>query len=186
MAEQGRLRFVTAVSQASGELERTQDEYQAGPCRDAYDTGEAVRVSDVRAESERWPEFSATATRLAVAGVAGIPMQLADVTIGALNLYSAEPRQWSDEDIAVARVLADVATSYVVNASKLRQQEQLSEQLQEALESRVVIEQAKGITASRHSVTIDAAYQLIRGHARSNNASLRVVAEAIVAVGLQV
>ena len=186
MAEQGRLRFVTAVSQVSGELERTQDEYQAGPCRDAYDTGEAVRVSDVRAESERWPEFSATATRLAVAGVAGIPMQLADVTIGALNLYSAEPRQWSDEDIAVARVLADVATSYVVNASKLRQQEQLSEQLQEALESRVVIEQAKGITASRHSVTIDAAYQLIRGHARSNNASLRVVAEAIVAVGLQV
>ena len=186
MAEQGRLRFVTAVSQASGELERTQEEHQAGPCRDAYDTGEVVRVSDVRAESDRWPEFSATATRQAVAGVAGIPMQLADVTIGALNLYSAQPRRWSDEDIAVARVLADVATSYVVNASKLRQQEQLSEQLQEALESRVVIEQAKGITASRNSVTIDQAYQLIRGHARNNNASLRVVAEAIVAVGLQV
>jgi GAF domain-containing protein len=186
MAEQGRLRFVTAVSQASGELERTQDEHQAGPCRDAYDTGEVVRVSDVRAESERWPEFSATATRLAVAGVAGIPMQLADVTIGALNLYSAEPRQWSDEDISVARVLADVATSYVVNASKLRQQEQLSEQLQEALESRVVIEQAKGITAYKNAVTIEAAYQLMRRHARNNNASLRLVAEAIVALGLQV
>jgi AmiR/NasT family two-component response regulator len=83
-------------------------------------------------------------------------------------------------------VLADVATSYVVNASKLRQQEQLSEQLQEALESRVVIEQAKGITAQQNSVTIDQAYQLMRGHARNNNASLRVVAEAIVAVGLQV
>jgi GAF domain-containing protein len=186
MAEDGRLRFVTAVSQESGELERNQEDKQAGPCRDAYDTGEVVRVTDVREESTRWPEFSATATRLSVAGVAGIPMRLADRIIGALNLYSPVPRAWTDEDIAVAGVLADVATSYVVNASKLRQQEQLSEQLQEALESRVVIEQAKGITAQQHAVSIDQAYQRMRRHARNNNASLRVVAEAIVAVGLQV
>jgi GAF domain-containing protein len=186
MAEEGRLRFVTAVTQASGELERSQEQQQAGPCRDAYETGQVVRVSDVRLESARWPEFSAAATRVGVAGVAGIPMRLADEMIGALNLYSAEPRQWSDDDIAVAGVLADVATSYVVNASKLRQQEQLSEQLQEALESRVVIEQAKGITAYKHTVSVDQAYQLMRRHARNNNASLRLVAEAIVAVGLQV
>jgi AmiR/NasT family two-component response regulator len=83
-------------------------------------------------------------------------------------------------------VLADVATSYVVNASKLRQQEQLSEHLQAALESRVVIEQAKGITAQQNALTVDQAYQRMRRHARSNNASLRVVAEAMVAVGLQV
>jgi GAF domain-containing protein len=140
----------------------------------------------VREEAARWPEFSAAAKRLDVAGVAGIPMRLADQIIGALNLYSPEPRVWSDEDIAVAGVLADVATSYVVNASKLRQQEQLSEQLQEALESRVIIEQAKGITAQQNAVSVDDAYQLMRRHARNNNASLRVVAEAIVAVGLQV
>jgi GAF domain-containing protein len=186
MAEDGRLRFVTAVSQASGELERNQEEEQAGPCRDAYDTGEVVRVTDVREESTRWPEFSALAARLSVAGVAGIPMRLDEQVIGALNLYSPEPRGWTDEDIAVAAVLADVATSYVVNASKLRQQEQLSEQLQHALESRVVIEQAKGITAQQNSVTLDQAYQCMRRHARNNNASLRVVAEAIVAVGLRV
>jgi len=186
MAEDGRLRFVAAVSQASGDLERNQEEQQAGPCRDAYDTGEVVRVTDVREESARWPEFSATASGLSVAGVAGIPMLLADEIIGALNLYSTEPRQWSEEDIAVARVLADVATSYVVNASKLRQQEQLSEQLQEALESRVIIEQAKGITAQQNTVSVDRAYQMMRRHARNNNANLRMVAEAIVAVGLQV
>jgi len=186
MAEEGRLRFVTAVTQASGDLERIQEEQQAGPYRDAYETGEVVRVSDVRQESARWPEFSATAARVGVAGVAGIPMRLADQIIGALNLYSPQPREWSDEDIAVAGVLADVATSYVVNASKLRQQEQLTEQLQEALESRVVIEQAKGITAHKHAVMIEQAYQLMRRHARSNNASLRLVAEAIVTVGLQV
>ena len=186
MAEDGRLRFVTAVSQASAELERSQQEQQAGPCRDAYQSGEVVRVKDVREESARWPEFSAIARRLSVAGVAGIPMQLDDQIIGALNLYFSEPREWSDVDIAVARVLADVATSYVVNASKLRQQEQLSEQLQEALESRIIIEQAKGITAYKNAVSIDAAFQLMRRHARNNNASLRLVAEAIVAVGLQV
>jgi len=184
--EAGRLRFVTAVSKASGELERNQEEQQAGPCRDAFDTGEVVRVSDVRLESARWPEFSEAASSLGVAGVAGIPMRLADEIIGALNLYSPVAREWSDEDISVAGVLADVATSYVVNASKLRQQEQLSEQLQEALESRVVIEQAKGITAQQHAVTIDQAYHLMRRHARNNNASLRLVAEAIVAVGLKV
>ena len=186
MAEDGRLRFVTAVSQASGELERNQEQHQAGPCRDAYETGEVVRVTDVRREPQRWPQFALAAAGLGVAGVAGIPMRLADVIIGALSLYSPEPRQWSDGDIAVASVLADVATSYVVNASKLRQQEQLSEQLQEALESRVVIEQAKGITAYKNAISVDQAYQRMRGHARNNNASLRMVAEAIVAVGLQV
>ncbi len=186
MAEEGRLRFITAVSEASEELERNQEEQQAGPCRDAYDTGEVVRITDMRLESTRWPELSATATRLNIAGVAGIPMRLADQVIGALNLHAPQPREWSDEDMAVAAVLADVATSYVVNASNLRQQEQLSEQLQQALESRIVIEQAKGITSQQHAITIDEAYHLIRGHARSNNASLRTVSEAIVAVGLRV
>jgi len=188
MADDGRLNFLTAVSQASAELERDHAQLHpfSCPCREAYSTGEVVRVTDVREQSTRWPEFSAFATRLSLAGVAAIPMRLADEIIGALNLYSPEPRDWSDEDIAVAGVLANVATSYVVNASKLRQQQQLTEQLQEALESRIVIEQAKGITAQQRAISVSQAYQLMRGHARRNNASLRVVAEAIVAVGLQV
>jgi GAF domain-containing protein len=188
MADDGQLRLLTAVSQASAELERDHAQLHPFPCpcRDAYSTGEVIRVTDVREESTRWPDFSASATRLSMAGVASIPMRLADQIIGALNLYSPEPREWSDEDLGVAGVLADMATSYVVNASKLRQQEQLSEQLQEALGSRIVIEQAKGITSQQNSVTVDQAYQLMRSHARNNNASLRVVAEAIVAVGLRV
>jgi GAF domain-containing protein len=188
MGDGGRLRFLTAMSQASEEMERDHAQLHPFPCpcRDAYSTGELLRVTDVREESTRWPEFSASAARLSVAGVAAIPMRLADEVIGALNLYSPEPRDWSDEDMAVAGVLGDVATSYMVNASKLRQQQQLTEQLQEALDSRVVIEQAKGITAQQHAVSVSEAYQLMRGHARRNNASLKVVAEAIVAVGLQV
>jgi len=186
MAEQGQLQFVTTVTPDSKELERSQEEHQEGPCRDAYETGEVVRVTDVRQESARWPDYAATATRLGVAGVAGIPMRDGDEVIGALNIYSSEPRQWSDEDIAVAVVLADVATSYVLNAAKLHDQEQLSQQLQQALDSRVVIEQAKGITAHQNTVPVDQAYQLMRRHARNNNTSLRMVAEAIVGVGLKV
>jgi len=82
------------------------------------------------------------------------------------------------------RVLGVLAVAR--DAANLRQQQRLSGQLQKALHSRIVIEQAKGITAQRRGVTIDQAYQLIRAHARSCNASLRVVAEAIVYVGLEV
>jgi AmiR/NasT family two-component response regulator len=86
----------------------------------------------------------------------------------------------------VAGVLANVATGHVVNTSKLRQQEQLSEHLPEAQASRAIIEQAREITANRHSATVEQAYQLMRWHARNNNATLRVAAEAIVAGKLQV
>ena len=94
-------------------------------------------------------------------------------------LYNASVyRDFNDNVLGVVAVARD--------AAQLRQQQQLSGQLQEALESRIVIEQAKGITAQRHGITIDQAYQRIRTHARSNNASLRTVAEAIVEVGLKV
>jgi len=87
--------------------------------------------------------------RWSMAGIAGIPMRRDDQIIGVLNLYSAGPPEWSDRDVVVAGVLAEVATSYVVNASKLHQQGQLSEQLQQAPESWMLIEQAKGITAQQ-------------------------------------
>jgi len=186
MANDGWLRYATRAIQASGELERNHKQLQPCPCRDAFDTGEAVRVTDLREESARWPEFSASAARLSLASVAVVPMRLASQIIGTLNLYSTEPRKWSDRDIAVAGVLANMATGNVVNASKLGQQEQLSEQLREALVSQAVIEQASRITANRHSVTAEQAYQLMRWHARNNNASLRIVAEGIVAGKLHV
>ena len=186
LAEKGQLRFVTAVTAASSDLERVQEQYQRGPCRKAFDTGERVSVTDVRLSGQVWPEFAEAARRLGVAGVAGIPMRLADQTIGALDLYAAEAREWSDTDLKVAGVLADAATSYIVNASTLRQQQQLNEQLQHALDSRVVIEQAKGITAQHDDITVEAAYQRMRRHARDHNGTLRTVAEAIVNVGLRV
>jgi GAF domain-containing protein len=186
LAEDGRLRFATAVTEASSALERVQERHQRGPCRTAFETGEIVTVRDVRECGDGWPEFAEAARREGIAGVVGVPMRLAERAIGAMNLYAAEPRDWSQEDLTAAGVLADVATGYVVNASTLRQQQQLTEQLQQALDSRVVIEQAKGMTASRHGVTVDEAYQRMRRHARNHNTGLRAVSEAIVHVGLQV
>jgi GAF domain-containing protein len=186
LAQNERLVFVSAAGEGLAELERTQEEFQAGPCVDAFTTGEVVTVTDLATISARWPEYSVVAGRLGISSVAGIPMKLADESFGALNLYAADPHIWREDDLHGARVLADVATSYLVNGSKVRQLEQLTEQLQHALESRVIIEQAKGVVANRDGVSVDEAFNRIRRHARRHNATVRTVAEAIVNVGLQV
>ena len=93
---------------------------------------------------------------------------------------------WPEDDIAAAVVMADMATSYLINASQMRQQDQLNEQLQGALESRAIIEQAKGIVAHGHDTTVDEAFKRIRTHARAHNVTVRSVAEAIVRLGMQI
>ena len=186
LAQGGRLVFVIAAGPQLEELERTQEKHQSGPCMDAFQTGLIVAEADLAAVDGRWPEYIHTAGRLGIMSVAGIPMKLADRSFGALNLYSASPNDWHEEDLHAAQVLADVATSYLVNGSKVRQLEQLNEQLQHALESRVTIEQAKGVIATKEAVSMDEAFNRIRRHSRSHNATVRAVAEAIVTLGLRV
>jgi GAF domain-containing protein len=185
LEESGRLRFVTANDERSSNLERVQEREQDGPCIDAWRTGEVVAIPDLRRSRGRWPAYEPVALAGGVVAVAGIPMRTNGETIGALDLYAGEPRAWSDEDIMAAGVLADVATGFVVNASELDRQRRLNEQLQAALDSRVVIEQAKGIMAAQRNVSIDAAFELLRNHARNHNSSLRAVAEAVVNLGLR-
>lgn len=186
LLQEGGLRFVTAIPDAAVDLERTQQDQRQGPCLEATRIGAPVTIPDLRDEALRWPEYADTAARRGIRAAAGIPLKIEDTTVGALNLYAQDVRDWPAEDIAAAQVLADMATSYLVNASKLDQHRQLSEQLQQALQSRIVIEQAKGITAHARAVTVDAAFALIRRHARNHNTSVRSVAEAIVHAGLRV
>ena len=186
LLKDGRLQFVTAVPDLAVELERIQEEQEQGPCLDAARTGQLASVPDLRAEAERWPDYVASAARLGVVSVLGIPLRLEETRVGALNLYSGSIRDWAEEDVAAASVLADMATSYLVNASKLDQHRVLADQLQGALQSRVVIEQAKGMVAQARGLPVDAAFQLIRRHARDNNTGLHAVAEAIVQDGLVV
>jgi GAF domain-containing protein len=185
LGDEGRLRFVTGVNEATVRVEQTQERAQEGVCVEAYTWGKPVMVPDLAEIRGRWEDFWNEATRVGFAAVLGIPMRLDDDVLGAVNIYSAEPRSWSDDDVATAQVLADMATSYVVNASELEKSRRTAEQLQEALQSRIVIEQAKGILAAERKIPVDDAFDVLRTHARSHNANLRAVAEAVVNLGLR-
>jgi GAF domain-containing protein len=185
LGEGDRVRFVTGVNEAAVRVEEAQEELQAGPCTEAYRTGKVIAVADLRDEADRWGSFCPAAVDAGFVAVAAIPMHVDDRNLGALDLYSDQPRQWSDDEIASATVLAAMATSYIINASELEKAQRTAEQLQEALDSRILIEQAKGILAADGRIGMDQAFQLLRRHARRHNASLRSVAEAVVNLGLR-
>jgi AmiR/NasT family two-component response regulator len=105
-------------------------------------------------------------------------------TMGTLDIYDMRPRTWEDDDLEASLLLTDMAVSYVANASELERSERIREQLQQALESRVVIEQAKGMIAAERGVGIDEAFKVLRQHARARNANLHDVAQAVVNLGL--
>jgi GAF domain-containing protein len=186
LAEDERLEFDTAVGPAVAELERVQERLQLGPCVTAFHTGKVVAVDDLSGRDDEWPEYCATAADLGITAVASMPLQLSGdhPPVGALNLYADGPRSWTPEDLAAARVLADMATAYLVNASHHQQQVQLAEQLQRALDSRVVIEQAKGVLVARHRIDPGEAFERIRCQARSHNRTVLAVATEVVALRL--
>ncbi len=157
-----RLRFVTGVNEATVQVEQTQERIQEGVCVDAWKSGKVVTVPVLPPPDGSWAEFVENARAAGFAAVAGIPMRLDDEVLGAVNVYSAEPRPWSDDDIATAQVLADMATIYLVNASELEKSRRTTEQLQEALQTRIVIEQAKGILSAERKMSMDKAFETLR------------------------
>lgn len=181
----GTLQVASALPDELMTLERVQMAQRTGPCLDAYRSGQIAVCADLR-QDQRWPAYRAVAEKAGVVAVLGVPLKLQDHVFGAMNLYSVRARAWSEEDLTIAGVLADMTTGYLVNSSKLRQQEELSRQLQRALDARVVIEQAKGIVAHARGIGVEEAFELIRTHARSHNRRVQEVADAVVNLGLQV
>ncbi len=175
----GELRFVTATSQLVVEMERVQEDHQQGPCVEAFRSGH-TRVVARAADLDEWPTYRDTAKQLGLISVAGVPLALNGQSVGALSVYAAEERNWSEEMLESAQVLADIATSYVLRAGELAQAHQLNEQLQGALDTRVIIEQAKGMLARDHDLSVDDAFELLRSHSRANNLPLREAARAVV------
>lgn len=186
LLEDDRLTYATAVPVRVSKLGQAQEQSQSGPGVEACRSGEIVVVPDLRLRTGDWSAYCAAAAEAGVVAVAGIPMRLETRKVGALNLDAAGVRQWAAEDLAVAQILADMATAYLINASQFGQQQRLNEQLQRALDSRVLIEQANGIVAATRGTSVEEAFDLIRRHARNHHASLRSVADAIVHVGLQI
>jgi transcriptional regulator with GAF, ATPase, and Fis domain len=180
--QRGVLRVVAASTEQTRLLELLQSQTNRGPCPECFHTGRPVAVADLSAPdaATRWPRFVAEARRIGFASVHALPMRLRTDVIGALNLFCTRPGALDEDTTRLAQALADVATIGLLQARAIRNREVLAEQLQTALNSRVVIEQAKGVIAERHQVDVDQSFTLLRSTARSSNRRLSDLARAIV------
>jgi transcriptional regulator with GAF, ATPase, and Fis domain len=176
----GELRVVAASSEAARLIELFQLQNAQGPCLDCYRSGQPVHAVDLTAETERWPRFAPAAGQAGFTAVQALPMRLREQIIGALNLFRARPGGFDAADMRVGQALADVATISLLHERGMRRSETLNEQLQTALNSRVVIEQAKGKLAERLGVDMDQAFGLLRDFARARNRRLSELAQAFV------
>jgi GAF domain-containing protein len=175
----GELRVVAASSEAARLLELLQLEGDQGPCLDCFRSGLPVTSADLTADA-RWPQFAVAAGLAGFYGVQALPMRLRDQVIGALNLFRETPGSFDPEDVRVGQALADVATIGLLHERSMRRSDALNEQLQSALNSRVVIEQAKGKLAERLGLDMSEAFMVLRDHSRSRNRRLSDVARAFV------
>lgn len=179
------LEVVASTSEANTLVEIMQLDANAGPCLECFRTRAVVSLPDVDIGSSRWPDFSATALAQGIHSVYAIPLRLRETTIGTLNLMRNERGELNPHDIRAAQALADVATIGILQERTIRDSSELRDQLQAALTSRVIIEQAKGVVAETANVSIEAAFALIRHHAHSNQTPLSLVARQLVARDLR-
>jgi transcriptional regulator with GAF, ATPase, and Fis domain len=184
----GGLRCVAANQAAASTLQRAQEETsarEAGPSVEAHLTRRTVAVANLRDETARWPAFAEQALASGVVSVAAIPMNYGGERVGAVGLFGAQSREWTVDHVKAAQALTDIASSYVIPASELQTQHRTNEQLQRALETRIVIEQAKGMIANASNVSVDQALQVLRKHARDHNVTLHEIANAVVHLDLR-
>ncbi|MFD9701204.1 ANTAR domain-containing protein [Lentzea sp. NPDC059081] len=178
--QHGGLRVVAYSSAQTRMLELFQVQASEGPCLDCVHSGEAVLVADLTTEIRRWPRFAPLALEEGFASVHAVPMRLRRETIGTLNLFRRETGLLSDEDLLVVRALADTATIGILQERAIRRSEVVTEQLQTALNSRVVIEQAKGVLAFAGDLEMEQAFDALRGYARNSGRRLADVARELV------
>lgn len=175
----GHLQLVASTSESADLVEVMQLSVGAGPCVDCFTTGTVVSVPDLVATGDKWPTFRDAALSQNFLSVHATPMRLRGSVIGTLNLFSTSVGEVSAADTAVAQALADVATIGIIQERLTAQSQLVAEQLQNALSSRVMIEQAKGALAQATTMTIDEAFDSLRKYARSHNLTLHSVAEGV-------
>jgi GAF domain-containing protein len=178
----GRLSVAAASSERSRLLEVFAVAIDAGPCVDCVHTGEPVMVDDLTAETarQRWPRFAAGAAEAGFRAVHALPMRCRDRVIGELALLHTDRHTLTGPDARLGQALADAATIGLLHERALRHAETVHEQLQSALTSRVVIEQAKGVIAAQGDIGTDEAFTILRGYARSHGRRLSELARGVV------
>jgi GAF domain-containing protein len=180
VAPEGDLRVVASSSEEMRVVELFELQAQEGPCPDTYRTGEPVLTPDLAADKAHWPRFAPVAMEAGFRSAQALPMRLRGVTIGALNLFRTELGNLEDADVDAAQALADVATIAILQHRAAVQAHLVVDQLNHALNSRVMIEQAKGILAERAGLDMEGAFAWLRNHARNHNLLLVDVAQAII------
>ena len=176
----GSLHVVAASSERVADLEAFQAQRAQGPCHTCYLDGQPVNVPDLAAEASRWPEFAEVAAKAGVASVHAVPMRLRDNVVGALNLFGATTGALNEADLRLAQALADVATIALVQDRAASDTNIVNEQLQKALDSRVILEQAKGVLFYSGELDMPEAFAALRHYARDNGVKLTEVATGLV------
>jgi GAF domain-containing protein len=180
VAPEGDLRVMASSSETMRLLELFELQSQEGPCLDCYRTGEPVLNQDLATSDDRWPRFAPEALAAGFASVHALPMRLRGHVIGALNLFHVHTGDMRSADVVAAQAMADVATISVLQHLVTFEAQAVNEQLNHALNSRIVIEQAKGMIAQREGLDMERAFGLLRNHARNQNARLADVAHAVI------
>ena len=178
--EDGGLRHAACSSEQMRLVELLELQVAEGPCFDAYSQRTAVRCDTSDELVARWSRFGPHARESGFRAVSAVPLRLRSETIGSLNLFSFAEPALTDADLAVAQAMADIATIGILHERAVRDSRNVSAQLQGALNSRVLIEQAKGIVAEHSHINVDEAYVRIRAYARSHNRRLALTAADLV------
>lgn len=174
------LRVMTSSSATMHDLELYELQANDGPCPDAYRTGKQIVNENLEHALERWPRFAPAALEAGFRSVNAIPMRLRGITIGALNLFRADTGAMDDAEVAAAQAFADVATIAILQQHAALDAQVINQQLNHALNSRITLEQAKGMLAERAGLDLDTAFRLLREYARNNNLRLSDLARGVV------
>ena len=180
VAPGGELRVMASSSEAMRVLELFELQAEEGRCLDCFRTGVPVVNQDLAEAGGRWPQFAPEALASGFHSVHALPMRLRGTVMGALNLFHVEPGQMREADVVVAQALADVATIAILQHRAVLEAQVVNDQLHHALNSRVVIEQAKGMVAEREHLNMEEAFAKLRSHARNNNLRLVDVAHQVI------
>ena len=177
----GVLHVMAATSERLRQLEVLQLQRAEGPCLDCFRNRTPVSVADLGAERQRWPQFVPAALAAGVASVHAVPMRLRNTGLGALGLFGAETGTLNADDLALGQALADVASVALVQEKAAADRTVVNEQLQTALSSRIILEQAKGVLAQSGDLDMAEAFTVLRSYARARNMRLSDIAHAVVA-----
>lgn len=176
---EGHLQLIASTNESVELVELMQLAAGVGPCVDCFTRGSPVSVSDIAAAREQWPDFSAAALAQGFHSVHATPMKLRGDVIGTMNLFEKTVGVLSERDAAVVQALADVATIGVLQQRIATESHIVAAQLQRALDSRVLIEQAKGALAQALNMTMEQAFMALRSYARNHNLTLQDVANGV-------